>query len=173
MRPPLNGVAAFGGYVYHTPGCFCIWAASEGVQNYCDYYGLVPNPLYEGEPGYGVVNNYDYVCVTPEEEAQVLDYVYGEWGEDCKKGTPDDDINDVGQDECAEGFMWDDTVCECVGYNPECQSVSYQFCIQLTYSPLTCDCISYDTYELMQSLNPDGEDCIPGTFDDPQNPEPC
>ena len=71
-------------------------------------------------------------------------------------------------------MTWDQTICACVGIQPNlCPNSAEPLCIQQTYSPLTCDCISSATYSLMQSLNPDGEDCIPGNDDDPQNPEPC
>ena len=71
---------------------------------------MVPNPLYEGEQG-------DFtktVCVDPKERLEILGIQHPTWGMDCISGTPDDDDNDIGQDECAWGFTWDESICECV-----------------------------------------------------------
>ena len=70
----------------------------------------MPNPFYEGEEGPFV----ETICVNPTEAAEALSYVHPVWGPDCILGTPDDDENDVGQDECATGFLWDETICACV-----------------------------------------------------------
>ena len=63
----------------------------------------MPNPLYQGETPL----NASTICVTPAQQAEVLNYEYGVWGLDCTKNTPDDDDNDIGQDECANGMTWD------------------------------------------------------------------
>ena len=92
----------------------------------------MPNPLYQGEgpPVPGLENWYDLICVTPAEEAQALSYEYGVWGLDCIKGTPDDDYYDIGQDECASGMTWDQTIYACVGIQPNlCPNSAEPLCI--------------------------------------------
>ena len=61
LIPPLDQYATgYGGYIYHTPACLCIWDADDRVVNWCAMYNLVPNPLYEGE-----TPSLSTLCVTP------------------------------------------------------------------------------------------------------------
>ena len=88
---------------------------------------MKPNPLYQGELPISPAT----LCVSVTDEALALSYEYGVWGLDCIKGTPDDDDNDIGQDECAPGMTWDQTICACIGIQPNlCPSSAEPLCIQ-------------------------------------------
>ena len=58
----------------------------------------MPNPLYQGEQLNPPLTTswFNLICVTAAEADEALTYEYGVWGADCKKGTPDDDDNDIG-----------------------------------------------------------------------------
>ena len=42
------------------------------------------------------------------------------FGPDCIPGTPDDDDNNVGDDDCPDGHSYDFDICMCINDNPEC-----------------------------------------------------
>ena len=68
LPAPLLGNPNYGTYIYHTPGCFCIWDAAKLIVDYCDANGgKVPNPLYEGEAVVPPDAYHDIICVTPAE----------------------------------------------------------------------------------------------------------
>ena len=69
----------------------------------------MPNPLYEWPENWTL-----FGCVMRSEAADILTHKHEEWGSDCYAGTPDDDENDIGQDECIRGYTWDHTICACI-----------------------------------------------------------
>lgn len=93
------------------------------------------NPAYLF--GVGLTN----YCVSEDEADAILDNYDHGLGLDCILGTPDDDDNDVGDDECMLDFMWDEAICSCVDPdNPECPTG--ETAIQLSYgTPGTFTCI--------------------------------
>ena len=51
-------------------------------------------------------------CLTSEEYYNIINYV-DLLGEDCIAGTPDDDENDVGDDDCPAGTVYNYEYCGC------------------------------------------------------------
>ena len=63
-------------------------------------------------------------------------------GVDCILGTPDDDENDVGDDDCPTGFSYDFEYCGCVAdmldsLSVECQDVAQAGCSDGVLHPIT------------------------------------
>ena len=97
-----------------------------------------------------------------------LNQPHPDWGLDCIDNTPDDDPDNVGDDECAAGFSWDWRICRCVGQSSVCPT---GVCVQTSYDPFNCDCKTPAELEEMADHSL-GEDCIPGTADDPVPDDP-
>lgn len=57
----------------------------------------------------------------------ILNYDAG-FGPDCMEGTPDDDDNNIGDDECPmhPNYDWDQGICDCVIQDPiQCDLEEY------------------------------------------------
>ena len=58
-------------------------------------------------------------CITQEDLDAIVEDAQ-QYGPDCIPGTPDDDDNDVGDDDCDEGYKYDYDICQCVVKFPDC-----------------------------------------------------
>ena len=98
-------------------------------------------------------------------------------GPDCLAGTPDDDEDDVGQDDCPQDYSWDSNICSCVTkteLNPDCDSDLDYLCVwdSVSFDQDTCECITEPDYKNRVEENDLGPDCKAGTDDDPVPEEP-
>ena len=80
-------------------------------------------------------------CI-PQSEADAILVAAEALGEDCILGTPDDDENDVGDDDCPTGFSYDFEYCGCVAdmldsLSVECQDVAQAGCSDGVLHPIT------------------------------------
>lgn len=101
----------------------------------CDELGLFLDPITKCS------------CLSQEEYYNIINYV-DLLGEDCILGTPDDDENDVGDDDCPAGSSYNYEYCGCEIYDfftqsEECQQIMYNGCEDGILHPLTmCSCIT-------------------------------
>ena len=58
-------------------------------------------------------------CIT-QEALDAINEDAQQFGPDCIEGTPDDDDNNVGDDDCPTGYSYDFDICMCTNDNPEC-----------------------------------------------------
>ena len=109
-------------------------------------------------------------CIT-QEDLDTINEDAQQFGPDCIEGTPDDDDNNVGDDDCPEGYSYSFTLCMCVNNSPICSTPVCEAGDQI--DPIEgCTCLSL--VDFINLFNHGlGEDCIAGTEDDPVNPEPC
>ena len=77
------------------------------------------------------------ICITPAQRSEILNFVNDTWGPDCILGTPDDDSDDIGQDECVPALTWDQTICSCMKdvSNTSLCPATAPICIQANYDP--------------------------------------
>ena len=143
----------------------CVFVPNPFVFQFCQA-PTVPNPLFNHS-----VDAPSALCIDQtlaDEMITHLNQPHPDWGLDCIDNTPDDDPDNVGDDECAAGFSWDWRICRCVGQSSVCPT---GVCVQTSYDPFNCDCKTPAELEEMADHSL-GEDCIPGTADDPVPDDP-
>ena len=59
-------------------------------------------------------------CITQEDLDAIVEDAQ-QYGPDCIQGTPDDDDNDVGDDDCDEGYSYSFDFCTCIEEAPDCE----------------------------------------------------
>ena len=89
---------------------------NNNIANFCQNNNQVVNPLFES----WVIDGFGGLCISQQDHDELLTYSHPQWGADCILGTPDDDNNDVGNDECQAGYQWEVNICACVGFGSEC-----------------------------------------------------
>ena len=89
------------GYTYNTDLCECSAQYQCSALNEACEDGFALDPIGKCS------------CI-PQSEAEDILIAAESLGEDCILGTPDDDENNVGDDDCPTGFSYNFEYCGCV-----------------------------------------------------------
>ena len=149
------------GFEYSYDICGCViyenFKLCPNVPFICQWTGFDTN----GEPECDCIENLEDLETLKEKAAYL--------GDDCIAGTYDDDDDNVGDDDCPEGYTYDYDICNCVTKDdPECPPTPpNSVCVwDMESDPAECDCWTETDYADVKKANVAGPDCILGTEDD-------
>ena len=64
-------------------------------------------------------------------------------GADCLLGTPDDDEDNVGDDDCPTNYEYDWDTCHCITKTDDCDTYCYLYVVDwLATGNVDCDCLT-------------------------------